>query len=229
MSIWFEKTPEPYRPHDATWQQPLHLHLAPLWRELRRALSELDGDVVDVGCGQAPYRPMFPPRVRRYVGVDRSRVPVPGIELIDGDAHDLPLPDASFDAAVSFQALEHMERPTDCLCEMARVLRPGGRLVVTVPGVWALHEAPRDFWRFTRYGLLEMARAAGLEQVRLTPLGGLWASVGQMAILELERKRLGRALIPLVNLVCRALDRRARQELVLNWLMEARRAGPPSA
>jgi SAM-dependent methyltransferase len=226
MSLWFEPTPQPYRPHDASWRQPLHLHLAPLWRELRRALAGLDGEIIDVGCGQAPYRFMVASRCSRYVGIDRSATPVPGVELIDGDAHALPVPDASFDCAVSFQALEHMERPGQCLAEMVRALRPGGRLVITVPGVWALHEAPRDFWRFTRFGLEQLAREAGLVDVRLTPLGGLWATVGQMAILELERKRIGRALVPLVNLVCRSLDRRARQELVLNWLMEARR--PPA-
>jgi len=195
-----------------------------MWQQLRRALAEIDGDVIDVGCGQAPYRPMLSSGVRRYVGVDRSGVPVEGIELIDGDAHALPVPDKSFDAAVSFQALEHMERPGACLREMARVLRPGGRVVVTVPGVWTLHEAPRDFWRFTRYGLLELAREAGLVEVKLTALGGLWSSLGQMANLELERNRIGRELIPLVNLTCRALDRRARGELVLNWMLEARRA-----
>jgi SAM-dependent methyltransferase len=223
MSIWFEKTPVPYRPHNATWQQSLHLHLAPMWRELGRALADIEGDVVDIGCGQAPYRPMFAPNVRRYVGIDRAGVPVAGIELIDGDAHALPLADASFDAAVSFQALEHMERPGQCLREMTRVLRPGGRVVVTVPGVWVLHEAPRDFWRFTRHGLEDIAREAGLVDVRLTTLGGLWATVGQMMNLEFERKRRWHVLIPLVNLIARRLDRGARNELALNWLLEARR------
>ncbi len=223
MALWFEPTPHPYRPHDATWRQPLHLHLAPLWRELTRALARVEGEVVDVGCGAAPYRGMCSQRVSRYVGVDRAGAVIDGVEVVSGDAHALPFGDGAFDAAVSFQALEHVERPGECVREMARVLRPGGLAVITVPGVWALHEAPRDFWRFTRYGLEELCRGAGLVEVALTPLGGLWSALGQMANLELERSRAGRLAVPLVNLAARALDRRAHHELTLNWLVEARK------
>ena len=66
-------------------------------------------------------------------------------------------------------------------------------------------------------------RGAGLTLVELAPLGALWSTLGQMACLELDRSRLGRAVIPLVNLGARALDRTAREELVMNWLVHARR------
>jgi hypothetical protein len=93
----------------------------------------------------------------------------------------------------------------------------------TVPGVWPDHEVPHDHWRFTRYGLDAAVRAAGLERVELVPLGGLWSTLGQMACLELDRSLAGRALIPIVNLAARALDPTAREQLVMNWLVRARR------
>ncbi len=221
MTLWYAPNPVPYRPHPATWRQPLHLHLAPMWRELSRVLPTLRGRVLDVGCGTKPYRGLFGPAVTGYVGLDREG-PNAAPDVV-GDAHALPFEDASFDAAVSFQVLEHVERPVECLREMARVVRAGGDVVVTVPGVWPDHEVPHDYWRFTRYGLEAAARAAGLELVELVPLGGLWSTLGQMACLELDRSAPGRALVPLVNLAARALDRTARERLVMNWLAHARR------
>lgn len=218
MFRWYVPTPHPYRPHRPTWQQPLHLHLDPLWRELQRALGELSGRVIDVGCGHKPYRALVGPGVTEYVGVDRE----------DGDAdadvralaHALPFSDGTFDAAISLQVMEHLRDPPACVREMVRVLRPGGRVVITAPGVWPLHESPHDYWRFTRFGIEALLRDAGLVDLRVVPLGGLWSSLGQMANLELNRHALGRALVPLVNLAARRLDVRAREELVMNWLAE---------
>lgn len=221
MKLWYAPNPVPYRPHPATWHQPLYLHLAPMWRALSRVLPTLRGRVLDVGCGVKPYRSLFDASVRDYVGLDREG-PNSTPDVV-GDAHSLPFDDASFDAVVSFQVLEHVERPVDCLREMTRAVRPGGDVVFTVPGVWPDHEIPYDFWRFTRYGLEASVRSAGLELVELTPLGGIWSTLGQMACLELDRSLLGRALIPAVNLAARALDERARERLVMNWLCHARR------
>lgn len=221
MTLWYAPTPSPYRPHPATWQQPLHLHLAPLWKALERTLPALEGRVVDVGCGRKPYRAMLGARVSEYVGVDRAGGD--SVPDVVADAHALPFSDASFDAGLSFQVFEHVERPRDCVRELARVVRPGGRVIFTVPGVWPAHEEPHDYWRFTRYGLEALVRDAGLELGEVVPLGGFWSTLGQMANLELERSRAGRALIPAVNLLARALDPTARQTLVMNWLVDARR------
>ncbi len=221
MKLWYAPNPVPYRPHPATWRQPLHLHLAPMWKALARVLPTLSGRVLDVGCGSKPYRDLFGSEVTEYVGLDREG---PGATPdVIGDAHALPFEDARFDAVVSFQVLEHVERPVECLREIARVVVPGGDVVFTVPGVWPDHEVPHDHWRFTRYGLEGAVRAAGLERVELVPLGGLWSTLGQMACLELDRSLAGRALIPIVNLAARALDPTAREQLVMNWLVRARR------
>lgn len=221
MRLWYEPNPVPYRPHPATWRQPLHLHLAPLWAALARVLPTLRGRVVDIGCGQKPYRGLLGPAVTAYVGVDRPS-PHASPDIV-ADAHALPFADGSFDAGVSFQVFEHLADPARALAELTRVVRPGGDLVLTVPGVWPAHEIPHDYWRFTRYGLEALARGAGLEVVELAPLGELWSTLGQMACLELDRSRVGRALIPLVNLAARRLDATARERLVMNWLLHARR------
>ncbi len=220
MGLIYRPNPVPYRPHPATWRQPLHLHLAPLWSALVRELPKLRGRIVDVGCGHTPYRALCT-GVTEYVGVDR-----PGPHAtpdVEGDAAALPFDAASFDGGVSFQVYEHVPDPRACLRELARVVRRDGIVLFTVPGVWPAHEVPHDHWRFTRDGLARIAADAGLVDVEITALGGLWSAVGQMACLELDKRRWSRALIPWLNLGARALDSSAREDLALNWLVVARR------
>ena len=225
VSILYVPTPVPFTPHDPSWRQPLHLHFRPLWRALTRALGALDGRVLDIGCGMQPYRVLLGPRVTEYVGVDRAG-PLSNPTVV-ADADALPFESATFDGVMSTQVFEHLRDPEAGLRESARVLRPGGRIVLTVPGVWPTHEAPHDYWRFTRHGLERSLATAGFTDVHIEVLGGLWSTVGQMINLELQRARYARELVPLVNLAASFLDRRAptHEDLALAWLATGVRAG----
>lgn len=224
MGLLFAPSPVPFVPHAPSWRQPLYLHYRPLWRALVEALGNVRGRVLDIGCGMQPYRALLGPAVSEYVGLDREG-PLSRPTVV-GSATALPFDDGHFDAVFSTQVLEHLDRPEEALREAVRVLRPGGTLVLTVPGVWPTHEAPHDYWRFTRHGLLRLLDVVGVKDSSLTPLGGLWAAVGQMANLELQRGRLTRELVPLVNLAAGWLDRRgAREDLALAWLATGVRAG----
>ena len=222
MSFLYRPTPNPYRPHLPSIRQPLYLHLRPLWLGLEKALATFSGRVLDIGCGLQPYRPMLGPNVTEYVGVDR-----PG-ELsnptVIGTAESLPFENESFDAVLSTQVYEHVPDPGRCVAEAVRVLKPGGRIVLTVPGVWPTHEAPYDYWRFTRHGLKHLLAEKGIDCPEPEAHGRLWATVGQMANLELSRISLLRQLVPIVNLVFGALDKRSiREDLVMNWFVDGTR------
>jgi SAM-dependent methyltransferase len=219
MPLLQVRTPEPYRPHLPNWRQPLYLHLRPLWLALERSLGSCKGRVLDIGCGLQPYRPMLDASTTEYVGVDRKH------ELsnptVVGSAEALPFEDESFDVVLSTQVLEHLPDPRRALGEAVRVLKKGGRLILTVPGVWPTHEAPYDFWRFTRHGLIRLLDDHGIAFGELQALGGLWATVGQMANLELSRHGLLGELIPLVNIIARGLDRMSPgEDLVMNWFVD---------
>src|SRR5262249_17529345 len=99
----------------------------------------------------------------------------------------------SFDTVFSTQTLEHVEQPHQAMAEMARVLLPGGYLILTAPQSWRLHEKPYDFFRYTRFGLQYLVEQNGLRVVHLLPQGGAWATVGQIinnAVLQLVPQRL---------------------------------------
>jgi SAM-dependent methyltransferase len=96
---------------------------------------------------------------------------------------------ASIQTAICTQVLEHLPRPSQALKELSRVLRNGGCLILSVPHLSAIHEAPNDFYRYTRFGLDYLLGQAGLEVERVIESGGLisflahGASVGVLGTL----------------------------------------------
>jgi SAM-dependent methyltransferase len=108
-------------------------------------LEPLDADmiVLDVACGAAHAAEQAAPHVRLVVGVDLTpallevgierlrQAGIANVLLQEGNAADLPLVDASFDLVMCRGALHHFSRPEAAIAEMARVCRPGGRVVVS--------------------------------------------------------------------------------------------------
>jgi SAM-dependent methyltransferase len=94
--------------------------------------------VIDVGCGAGALALALAPLVREVVGVDRvpellelARERAPGnVQFVEGDATSLAFDTASFDLAGTLRTLHHVRRPELVIAELARVARPGGRVLV---------------------------------------------------------------------------------------------------
>jgi SAM-dependent methyltransferase len=129
--------------------------------------------VLDFGCGEMPYRHHFGPEVQ-YVGADLPGNPAAEVEVSAGG--HLLVADQSFDAVVSTQVLEHVRSPSTYLAECFRVLRPGGRLLLSTHGMMILHPDPLDLWRWTSDGLRYQVEAAGLRVVDFAGVLGLAAT-----------------------------------------------------
>lgn len=149
------------------------------------------GRLLDIGCGHKPYAPLFLPYVREYVGLDLVESPAGNDADVIGSVSALPFDDASFDTVISTQVIEHVPDPHVMLREIARVLGPGGVVLITAPFAWPLHEVPHDFQRFTRYGLEHLATAAGLDVERIDERGGFWMMMTQLfsEYLHLQRSK----------------------------------------
>ncbi len=161
---------------DGLRRTPLHPQWFAFLREdsnLRADCAELAGLVLDIGC--ADQKP------RRHLGADADYV---GLDYYNtatgwygtrpdvfGDAQRLPLQSQSIDHVLLLDVLEHLPQPAACLEEIQRVLRPGGRLIIQVPFMYPLHDAPLDFHRWTRFGLHRAAQEAGFEIVRESAIG----------------------------------------------------------
>ena len=115
---------------------------------LRKQVAHYATDVftLDLACGNSPLRQLFPNRV----GCDINAAE--GVDTI-ADAHNLPFQDAFFENVLCLEAFEHFHSPEIVVAEIARVLRPSGTVIMTVPFCYPVHEAPNDFTRYTEYGL----------------------------------------------------------------------------
>jgi SAM-dependent methyltransferase len=185
--------------------------------------------ILDAGCGSG-----------RNMVLLAARGAVSGIELAEPSLQaararnvgpvvpgslDEPLPfgDGAFDLAVALDVLEHVADDEGALRELARVLAPGGRLLVTVPQygwLWGEHDVlAHHHRRYTRARLLERAARAGLEPERVTAFNTvLLPAIGVARLVQRARRRaqpasdLGRTPQGAVN---RALERILRGEAAL--------------
>jgi SAM-dependent methyltransferase len=154
-----------------------------------RALPRFKGEVLDVGCGLMPYKRLIeqaPSQAKRVTGVDLPNDRYQPDLVWDGQA--IPLPDASVDSAMLTEVLEHCPDPQAVLTEVARVLRPGGFLFLTVPFIWPIHEVPHDEFRYTPYSLRRMLDRAGFGNVQIEATGGRHAMLGVMLGLWVRRR-----------------------------------------
>ena len=158
---------------------PLRRYVLDFERRITAAVISFAGTVpagarvLDAGAGEGAYQGYFPGR--KYVGLDLGigdqKWDYTRLDVL-GDLASLPFADRVFDAALNIVTLEHVKDPRRVLTELARVLKPGGRLLLVVPHEWEVHQHPHDFFRFTKYGVEELARAAGLRVVSMEPGGG---------------------------------------------------------
>ena len=112
------------------------------------------GRVLDVGCGAASYRDLFP----QTTTLDITAREGVKVDII-ADAHDLSqISDASFDAVLCTEVLEHLHTPTRAIAEFRRILKPGGLLLLSTRFIFPLHDVPGDYYRYTKYGLKHLLK-----------------------------------------------------------------------
>jgi SAM-dependent methyltransferase len=132
------------------------------------------GALLDLGCGTVPLHGLYAPLVAGSTCVDWAASPhaTNHIDIVADLSQPLPLADGAFDTVILSDVLEHVPEPRALLAEIARVLRPGGHLLLNVPFLYGLHELPHDYYRYTRFALARLVGGAGLELLQLRAIGG---------------------------------------------------------
>jgi SAM-dependent methyltransferase len=131
--------------------------------------------ILDAGAGESVYKNYFSHCSYKAIdlAVGESRWNYSNLDYV-GFLHEMPIEDEIFDAVLCTQVLEHLEWPRESVKEMHRIIKPGGKLYMTVPMAQNEHQVPYDFFRYTSYGLESICKHAGFHDIKITPFGGLW-------------------------------------------------------
>ncbi len=132
------------------------------------------GRLLDLGCGKVPLYGAYKGFITDNTCVDwgNSLHSNPFLDHQCDLTQQLPFSDGEYNTVILSDVLEHIPEPGHLMGEIARVLAPGGTLVMNVPFMYWLHEEPYDFHRYTSFALRRMAELAGLEVEELIPIGG---------------------------------------------------------
>lgn len=164
---------------------PSHIIRRGIYRATSRLAPQISGNVLDFGCGSKPYEELFT-AADRYTGVD---IEVSGHDHSDSkvdryyDGKTLPFRDALFDSVVCFEVFEHVFNLDEVLAEIRRVMRPGGRLLLSIPFAWHEHEVPYDFARYTSFGFRHVLEKNGFEVVEVEKTTTSILAMGQLFII----------------------------------------------
>lgn len=178
---------------------PYYLIKKHIYEAIKKHSKELNGVVLDFGCGSKPYLSLFP-HVKEYIGLD-----------YENEGHDhknenvdvfyngekMPFPDDYFDAVLSSEVFEHIFELNNTIVEINRVMKPNGKILITCPFVWDLHEEPHDFARYTPYALLHLMEKNGFEVMEIERRGSFREVIAQLKIIYLIKNHFLLNLKPL--------------------------------
>ena len=144
---------------------PFYIERSELIRALRKLAPSVRGKVLDVGCGHRPYEKIFS-AAGEYIGMEydspKNRARFKNIDVWYGGGA-FPLENSSYDSVIVTEVLEHVFDPDVMLSEVARVMKPGGTLLLSAPFAWDEHEKPYDYARYSSFGLQHILSKHGFE------------------------------------------------------------------
>lgn len=133
------------------------------------------GSLADMGCGNVPFYLVYKDLVTEVTCVDWPNTLHKNQYLdLECDLNKpLPLPDNQFDTIIISEVFEHIAEPEVLWSEITRILKPNGKMLVSVPFLYKIHEAPHDYFRYTEFALKNYATKNNLRVLELERFGGL--------------------------------------------------------
>ena len=150
----------------------LDLQILTIYTDIKNELPEFKGKVLDIGCGQSPYRYLLNASATEYKGIDVIEAASfdyvnKDITLFDGEI--IPFEDNTFDAIICTEVLEHVYNYQTLVDEMYRVSKPNAKAIITIPFSARYHYIPYDFFRYTPSALEKIF--SKFSKVEITPRG----------------------------------------------------------
>ena len=133
--------------------------------------------VLDGGAGNRPYQSLF--KQQNYQSCDMPGGFYKQAHDFECFMHETPCEDNEYDRVLLTQVLEHVPDPLAVLREIKRILKPGGRLLLSVPLNAPLHGEPWHFFHFTHHGIEQLAKQSGFHITEIEKVGGGFWLIGK--------------------------------------------------
>lgn len=174
---------------------PFYFARKALFINIKDLCQHLSGRILDIGCGSSPYKSLL--QYTEYKGMEYDTPDNRKYKKADYfyDGIHFPLQNSSFDSVLCTQVFEHVFFPENFIREIARVLKPGGKLILTVPFVWDEHEQPYDFARYTSFGLKSFLEKNNFEIIEYRKTCNDITILFQLFNVYLYKKILGRGSV----------------------------------
>jgi ubiquinone/menaquinone biosynthesis C-methylase UbiE len=130
----------------------LDLQALTIYKDVSKTVPAFTGDVIDVGCGQSPYKFLLNPGQTKYFGVDivdAEKFDYHNSDITPFNGENIPFEGDKFNGLICTEVIEHVQHYQQLIDEMHRVMKKGGSGIITIPWSARYHYAPYDFFRYT--------------------------------------------------------------------------------
>lgn len=143
---------------------------------IRKNLNSIENHycLLDIGAGSQKYRHIVEEFHLKYISCDLPGSYYEELQSFLCDASRLTGRDNEYEFCLQVQVLEHLHTPQLSITEIARVLKPGGKLLLATNFLYPIHGEPDDYYRFTKFGLQKLVENAGMKLVSIEAIGGLF-------------------------------------------------------
>lgn len=142
---------------------------------LQQVLPELKGKILEMGATPKRDYLEWTVDIEEYI---KTNLYPKDESILKVDATDINMPDNSVDGIICVSVLEHIEDFRTVISEFYRILKPGGKLVFSVPFVYYYHGAPDDYYRFTVSALKHLLK--DFYKVKISAIGNHWDNIAHM-------------------------------------------------
>jgi|SRR5919199_1008233 SAM-dependent methyltransferase len=169
-------------PQDQFIVQLLRKHIEQILSTYAKPTSPLSR-ALDVGCGRQPFRKDLEALGYTYMSLDAKQNLEETVDIvyeIDQPLTPEVIKQGTFDFILCTEVMEHVANWDVAFSNFAQLLAPGGRLFITCPHFYQLHEEPYDFWRATPYALQHFGNKFGLKVLHQVNAGDSWDVLGTL-------------------------------------------------
>jgi SAM-dependent methyltransferase len=166
----------------------LDLQILTIFRDVKKSLPHFKGNVLDIGCGQSPYRFLLNQTETKYWGIDIEGASSFGYnnpDVISFDGKNIPFKNEKFDAVICTEVLEHVEEYQYLINEIYRTTKKNADIIVTIPWSARYHYIPYDYFRYTPSSLKTMF--SKFSKVEIRPRGTDISVIGSKIIVVFFR------------------------------------------